>query len=139
MSQLETNKTLVREFFAAMNRGDVDAIVNAYADDGYLHTMGHTLISGRAGRHQIQESSGRIFEVFPAGIKFAIRGMTAEAERVAVEASSEGVHVSGQVYRNEYHFLFEFDCGKLKKLTEYMDTERVTDVLCGGQRPETEV
>jgi len=24
----------------------------------------------------------------------------------------------------------------LLKLKEYMDTERVTDVLCGGQRPQ---
>jgi uncharacterized protein (TIGR02246 family) len=139
MSQVETNKLLVREFFEAMNRGDVDAIVNAYADDGYVHTMGNTLISGRAGKQQIQDSCSRIFEVFPAGIKFDIQGMTAEGERVAVEATSEGAHVSGQVYRNEYHFLFEFDCGKLKKLKVYMDTERVTDVLCGGQRPEAEV
>ena len=48
---------------------------------------------------------------------------------------SEGEHVSGQTYSNEYHFLFEFSGGKLRRLKEYMDTERVTDVLCGGQRP----
>jgi len=45
MSQVETNNALVFQFFAAMNRGDVDAIVNAYADDSYVHTMGNTLIS----------------------------------------------------------------------------------------------
>ena len=55
---------------------------------------------------------------------------------MAVEAESRGDHVSGQVYNNLYHFLFEFDdAGKLKVLKEYMDTERVTEVLCGGQRP----
>ena len=139
MSQVETNKALVFEFFAAMNRGDVDAIVNAYAEDGYVETMGNTLISGKAGKQQIRESSSRIFEVFPAGIKFDIHGITAEAGRVAVEASSEGDHVSGQVYRNQYHFLFEFAGGKLKSLKEYMDTERITEVLCGGQRPEAEI
>jgi ketosteroid isomerase-like protein len=51
---------------------------------------------------------------------------------------SAGKHVSGQTYSNEYHFLFEFREGKLLKLKEYMDTERVTDVLCGGQRPSFE-
>lgn len=139
MSQVEANKNRVRAFFEAMNRGDVDAIVNAYADDGYVQTMGSTLISGRAGKQQIQDSCSRIFEVFPSGIKFDIQGMTAEGERVAVEATSEGAHVSGLVYRNEYHFLFEFDRGKLKKLKEYMDTEQVTDVLCAGQRPAAAV
>jgi ketosteroid isomerase-like protein len=62
----------------------------------------------------------------------------AEGDKVAVEAVSEGQHVSGQTYSNEYHFLFEFREGKLLKLKEYMDTERVTDVLCGGQRPPCE-
>ena len=52
-----------------------------------------------------------------------------------MEASSEGMHVSGVPYTNDYHFLFEFQDGKLLKLKEYMDTERVTEVLCGGQRP----
>ena len=57
-----------------------------------------------------------------------------EGERVAVEAHSEGRHVSGATYSNEYHFLFVFREGKLAVLREYMDTERVTDILCGGQR-----
>ncbi|MAT91613.1 MAG: hypothetical protein CME59_03345 [Halioglobus sp.] len=133
--QAEANKALVRKFFQAMNSGDVDRIVAAYTADGCLQTMGNTLISGTFGRDEIQASAGRIFEVFPDGLRFDILAMTAEGERVAVEASSEGEHVSGQTYSNEYHFLFEFSGGKLRRLKEYMDTERVTDVLCGGQRP----
>ncbi|MDX1733083.1 MAG: nuclear transport factor 2 family protein [Halioglobus sp.] len=129
------NKAIVREFFAAMNSGDVDYIVNAYAQDGCLQTMGNTLISGVYAREQIAASAGGIFDVFPKGITFEIIDMIAEGNKVAVEATSEGEHVSGQTYSNEYHFLFEFEQGKLKRLKEYMDTERVTDVLCGGQRP----
>jgi len=52
-----------------------------------------------------------------------------------VEATSRGDHVSGQVYSNDYHFLFELQDGKILHLREYLDTERVTEVLCGGQRP----
>src|SRR3546814_19309820 len=61
--------------------------------------------------------------------------MTAEDDRVAVEAESEGAHVSGATYRNQYHFFMRFRDGKLTQFKEYMDTERVTDILCGGQRP----
>jgi ketosteroid isomerase-like protein len=61
--------------------------------------------------------------------------MTAEDDRVAVEAVSEGLHATGQTYSNEYHFLFRFRDGKVVEFKEYMDTERVTDILCGGQRP----
>jgi len=97
--------------------------------------MGDTLISGTFSKQDITSSVNGIFDVFPQGIKFSIDDMVAEGNKVAVEAKSAGEHVSGQTYCNEYHFLFEFVDGKLVKLKEYMDTELVTDVLCGGQRP----
>jgi hypothetical protein len=135
MTAEQRNKQLVHEFFAAMNAGDVPRIVAAYATDGYLETMGRTLISGKFSRAQIQGAAGQIYEVFPQGIQFTIDALTAEGERVAVEAHSRGRHVSGRLYTNEYHFLFVFRDGKLAVLKEYMDSERVTDILCGGQRP----
>jgi ketosteroid isomerase-like protein len=135
MTLEQQNKRRVEAFFDAMNRGDAAAIVAAYADDGYVHTMGHTLISGKFTKAQISAAAGAIFDSFPQGIRFTITAMTAEGERVAVEAESDGMHASGKRYQNQYHFLFLFRDGKLVTLKEYMDTERVTDVLCGGQRP----
>jgi ketosteroid isomerase-like protein len=135
VSKAESNKRTVTRFFDALNRGDVAFIVDAYAPDGTVRTMGNTLISGTFSREQIAAAAGGIFDVFPEGLKFSVQQMTAEDERVAVEATSEGKHVSGKIYSNEYHFLFEFRDGKLLRLKEYMDTERITDVLCGGQRP----
>ena len=135
MSTAATNKAIVDQFFEALNAGDIAAVVNTYADDGYVQTMGGTLISGQTGKAQIATFAGGIFEVFPGGLKFTVHDMVAEGNKVAVEAESEGEHVSGQTYNNEYHFLFEFRDGKLIKLKEYMDTELGTDVLCGGQRP----
>jgi uncharacterized protein len=135
MSLEAQNKQRVRDFFAILNRGDVAALIGAYAPDGRLETMGRTLISGRFTRAQIKDAAGQIFQVFPQGIEFTIDAMTAEGERVAVEAHSRGQHVSGQMYTNEYHFLFVFRDGAVLLLREYMDSERITDVLCGGQRP----
>jgi uncharacterized protein (TIGR02246 family) len=135
MSLEADNKQRVRAFFAALNQGDVEAIAGAYADDGYCLTMGNTLISGKSGKTRIRESAALIFQAFPQGLRFTVDAMTAEGGRVAVEAHSEGMHASGQMYTNRYHFLFEFRDGRLAVLKEYMDTERVTDILCGGQRP----
>lgn len=135
MSQVEGNKQRVRVFFDAMNRADSEAIASAYAADGQLCTMGHTLISGTYDVAQIREFSGAVLESFPQGLSFEILNMTAEDERVAVEAVSSGQHVSGQDYRNHYHFLFTFRDGELLQLKEYMDTELATAVICGGQRP----
>ncbi|MGH8444383.1 MAG: nuclear transport factor 2 family protein [Solimonas sp.] len=129
------NKKLATAFFDALNRGDVPALLDAYADDGYCLTMGNTLISGKFSKAQIAQAAGGIFQVFPQGIRFTIRNLTAEDDRVAVEAESVGAHVSGQTYSNQYHFFFRFRDGKVTEFKEYMDTERVTDILCGGQRP----
>ncbi|WP_415355430.1 nuclear transport factor 2 family protein [Halioglobus sp. Uisw_031] len=134
----DSNKIIVTQFFDALNRGDVAFIVDAYAADGCVQTMGNTLISGVFSRDQVAASAGGIFDVFPNGLTFTILNMVGEGDKVAVEATSVGEHISGQTYSNEYHFLFEFQSGKLIRLKEYMDTERVTDVLCGGQRPLSE-
>lgn len=134
MTTEQRNKQAAQAFFDILNRGDVPALVNAYAEDGRCVTMGNTLISGTYTRDQVAAAAGGIYQVFPQGIRFTIKAMTAEGERVAVEAESEGAHVSGQIYSNQYHFLMRFRDGKVVEFKEYMDTERVTDILCGGQK-----
>ena len=134
MTTEQRNKEKVQAFFTALNKADSVAIVDAYAEDGRCVTMGNTLISGSYGKEQIRQYAAGVLQVFPQGIHFTIQAMTAEGERVAVEAESEGMHVSGRLYSNQYHFLFRFREGKVVEFKEYMDTERVTDILCGGQR-----
>lgn len=131
----ERNKQLVAQFFEHLGAGDINGFVAMYADDGAVWTCGNTLISGTAPKAQIAQTAGAIFDAFPNGLQFTILGMVAEGDKVAVEAESRGMHVSGELYNNLYHFLFEFRDGKVLKLKEYMDTELVTDILCGGQRP----
>lgn len=135
MSAEAENKRQVERFFDYLSNGDVEGFVNMYHPEGSLWTSGQTLISGEFDRSQISAAGGAIFEAFPEGLVFTIRGMTAEGDKVAVEARSEGLHVSGAHYSNDYHFLFHFRDGMVYQLSEYMDTERVTDILCGGQRP----
>lgn len=134
-SEPQRNVAAVTAFIDAMNRGDVAAIVDAYAEDGVLTTMGHTLISGTFDKATVAAAAGSIFEVFPQGIAFEVHRMTAQEDRVAVEASSRGMHISGREYRNHYHFLARLRDGKLIEWKEYCDTEAITEILCGGQRP----
>jgi ketosteroid isomerase-like protein len=133
--QEQKNKELTLNFFVLMDQGDANGIADTYADDGYVQTMGHTLISGKRGKEETRVFAGGILSAFPKGLKFTIHSMTAESDRVAVEASSRGAHVSGALYTNDYHFLFRWRDNKLVELKEYMDTEIVTDILCGGVKP----
>ena len=130
------NKELVRRFMSCLSRGDVDGFVGMYHPQGCVWTSGKTLISGTSNKAQIAAAGSAIFEAFPDGLAFTIHSMVAEGDKVAVEAESKGMHASGVLYNNLYHFLFEFREGKLLSLKEYMDTELVTDILCGGQRPQ---
>lgn len=132
---VEQNIAAVEAFIAAMNAGDVPTIVDAYAPDGSVTTMGNTLISGTFDKATVTMAAGRIFEAFPNGIHFTVHAITAQDDRVAVEASSQGMHVSGREYRNHYHFLARLRDGKIVEWKEYCDTEAITEILCGGQRP----
>ena len=132
---VDRNVAVMRRFFDAMNSGDVANIIDSYADDGRCVTMGGTLISGSFDKSQIAMAAGRIYEAFPEGVRFVIHAVTAQDDRVAVEASSQGMHVSGREYRNQYHFLAHLRDGKIVSWKEYCDTEAITEVLCGGQRP----
>lgn len=129
---IEQNKQIVRDFFEALSNADVDGIVNAYADDGSCWTAGSFPFSGRFNKAQIAEGTKGILGLFPDKLKFTIKAMTAEGDRVAVEAESHGRHMSGRLYHNEYHFLFIIRGGKIVELKEYLDTMHANDVLCGG-------
>jgi uncharacterized protein len=131
----ERNKQLVLQFIEHMRRGDGAAIAAAYTADGTVWTSGNTLISGKRPASDIEKFANSVLQTFPNGVEYHVTGITAEGDRVAVECESDAVHVSGLPYHNYYHFLFEMSDGKVKSLREYMDTELVTDVLCGGQRP----
>ena len=109
---IEDNKQLAKELVDAMNRSDTQWFLDNYADDVVVWTMGNTLISGKYSKDQVAGFADSIFEAFPNGIKFTNHSMVAEGDTVAVETESIG------------------------ELKEYLDTELVTDVIAGGQRPE---
>jgi len=126
------NKALARRFVDAISRADVEAIVAAYAPDGVCWTSGTLPISGSFGVDRVAAASRGVLTVFPEGLRFTIHALTAEGERVAIEAESYGRHVSGKIYNNKYHFVLRARGGKIVEWREYMDTMHANDVLCGG-------
>jgi ketosteroid isomerase-like protein len=126
------NKELARRFIAAISRGDIEAISRSFADDGTVWTIGTLPISGTFSAAQVKEASHRVLDLFPDGLEIEIKGMTAEDDRVAIEAESHGRHVSGKTYANVYHFLMRVRDGKIVEWREYLDTVHAKDVLCEG-------
>jgi ketosteroid isomerase-like protein len=63
-------------------------------------------------------------------LRMDVLGMTAEDDRVAMEAKSHMIHpVTGRRYHNLYHFLFRVRDGKLTLFKEYQDTLHIYDFL----------
>jgi ketosteroid isomerase-like protein len=123
------NKLIVERFFDSLSRGDVQAVVDAYSDDGTCWTAGTLPFSGTKPKPVIAELTKQILATFPEGLHFAITGITAEGDRVAVESESHGRHASGRLYQNQYHFLFRLRAGQIVEMREYLDTMRADEVL----------
>jgi len=134
MSEIERNKDIARKFFNDMSNNNIAGIIEAYDDDVRIYTMGNTLISGVVNKTQAKEFAGQVLGSFPQGIRFEVHNLTAEGDRVAIEAESFATHVSGKYYNNKYHFFMRLKDGLITEFKEYMDTEMVTEVLCGGQK-----
>ncbi len=127
----ESNKQLVRTAFEQLVAGDMDGYLASAADD-YTHTItGKSRFAGTMTRAEFAGlmAPGVMKMMFPKGLKMPIKGVTAEGDRVAVEAESYGETADGNVYNNEYHFLFEVRDGKIQAAREYMCTAHAVEVI----------
>jgi ketosteroid isomerase-like protein len=129
---IEANKSLAQDFIAALSRADTDWVLAHYADDMVMWTAGSLAFSGPHGKNEIRGLMDGILGAFPNGLEFSIKTLTAEEDRVAIEAECDGVHVSGKPYRNQYHFLMRIRDGRIVEFKEYLDTQLAGEVLLGG-------
>ncbi len=120
---------VVNDFFSALEKGDATGIASCFAADAVVWTPGDHWFSGEHKMDEIQGLSAQIFSLFPGGLHFQIEAITSQNDRIAVEATSEGTHVSGRVYRNAYHMLFVVRGSEIVVLKEYMDTALAGDFL----------
>ena len=125
----EANKKIARELMEVLTKADGEALNRLYAEDFTLWTAGTLPFSGRKTRAEAIANAPLVLGMFPSGLEFEIVGMTAEGERVAIEAISRGTHSSGKPYANQYHFLMRVRDGKIVEFKEYMDTEHAREVF----------
>lgn len=127
----EANKQLATAFLGALSRADTDWVREHYSEEMRLWTAGSLPFSGESNKAQALEGMPQILGLFPDGIEFTIHAMTAEGERVAIEATSRGTTFRGEVYAQTYHFLMRARDGQILEFREYMDTELARKVLVG--------
>jgi ketosteroid isomerase-like protein len=127
---IEDNKQVVIAFFDNVTAGNAAGFLGALADDATWWVPGHMPISGTMSKEDLVAALGRLGPKIDGGMRLTPTAITAEGDRVAVEAESYAKMKSGKIYQNTYHFLFIVRGGKIQSAKEYMDTIHANEVLC---------
>jgi ketosteroid isomerase-like protein len=127
---VEENKKIAADFFEYLSTGNGPAIINALADTATWWIAGNFALSGTKTKAQFAEVMGGLGAKIDGPLTIKTTGVTAEGNRVAVEAESHAKMKNGKVYQNKYHFLLDIRDGKIQAVKEYLDTTHAEDVLC---------
>lgn len=124
----EQNKRIARELLAASAVHDGAKFAALMHPDATYWVIGqkHLFpVSGEKTRAEIcaYMATPSIF----AEACSTIHTMTAEDDRVAVEAEFTGTLPNGRIYRNVYHYLMWFRDGQVLRVKEYLDTQSAVE------------
>ena len=114
------NKGAVLEWFTALSEARYDdawALMDPTAEYWVLRQRVSIPMTDFADLYV-----GHMKKTFVDGLRFSPTTLTAEDDRVAVLADSDGELVSGGRYDNKYHFLFQLRDGLISRVWEYGDT-----------------
>jgi len=125
------NKKMMQVAFDGLADGDPEAFVGLLADDVSWTITGSTNVSRTYnGKASVMEDLlGPVFAQFETEYRSTASRMTAEDDIVVVEARGDVILKSGDRYDNTYCYVLRFDDGRVREITEYMDTDLVRRVL----------
>lgn len=106
------------------------AAVKALMAPNYTHwTQGTYRGIGEITEKNIDRLVEYIFSQVIGEFKLEVVGITAEGDRIAVEAVSNAMIRGGFEYNNKYHLLFTIRDGYIQSFREYLDTQHLAEVL----------
>jgi uncharacterized protein (TIGR02246 family) len=125
------NKRLVEGVFEELARGNGQPFMDLLADDASWTAIGSSPWSRTySGKRAIVEELMRpLFRQFADRYTARAIRVIAEGDVVVVEARGQVTTKSGQPYHQTYCYIFRLSDGKVRELTEYLDTDLVNRVL----------
>ena len=128
---LDSNKKLVSDTWGAVSNGDVQGFMNNLSEDVTWTFFGSHRFAGtiRGKEELVAKLFAPLGEVLDGGIKVQIDSMTAEGERVVIEARGEAKTKTGKRYDNSYCIVITVRNDKISAVREYLDSELVTAVF----------
>ena len=122
------NKRLLQHIFTELSKGNAKPLVESMDDDFHWTVTGNTKWSKTYEGKQsvLRELFGELRSKIGDDIRTVAQRYIAEGDFVVVEARGNNTTKAGLPYNNRYCFIFRIAEGKLKEVTEYLDTELVT-------------
>jgi uncharacterized protein len=125
------NKQLLQDIFVEFAKGNSKPFVDSMADDFCWIIPGSSTWSGtwRGKAAVVGELLRPLSARFAGTYTNEATRFIAEGEYVVVECRGKVTTKSGKPYNNSYCFVCRVVDGKLRELTEYMDTELAASAL----------
>lgn len=127
---IEANKQTVLAFIASLSRGELDP--SLLTDDAVWWIPGR----GTIDRKTFQGIVEAVNALFTGPATMTVTAVTAEDDRVAVEASGHADLKDGRVYDNTYHFLFYLQGGRIREAREHNNSVVPAALFGGGIRSD---
>lgn len=132
-SNTERTRTVVQDYVAALQRGDIDALRESFAPDATWWLRGDLPTSGTwTGPVEILEGflakmTDRLDVTQP--LTQELTRIVADGEYAVAEWTSRATTRSGQLYENDYAVVFHVHDGKIAAVREHFDTAYAARVL----------
>lgn len=125
------NKKLIESMFAELSRGNPAGYLAGLADDVKFTIIGKTKFSGLfdGKKNVIEKLLGPLAAQLDGGLAVTPQHLVAEGDTVVMQAQGSSKTKTGKRYDNTYCIVFRIANGKVVKITEYLDTELVTEAF----------
>jgi ketosteroid isomerase-like protein len=122
---------MMESVFGELARGNGQPFMDALADDARWTVIGSSPWSRTyEGKRAIADELMRpLFRQFADQYRAHAIRIVAEGDVVVVEARGQVMTKSGKPYNQSYCYVFRFDNGSVRELTEYLDTDLVNEAL----------
>ena len=132
-------RTIAMDFLRALMDRNIDKAIDLFHQEGTFWVPGrkeHVPFAGSYNRDQFIQIQKNASGHNDGELLNEIQGVTAEGDRVAVEARMSTVTSRGERYVQDYHHLFVIKDGKVFLWKEYMDTQMNAEHFSALKPPE---
>jgi len=118
----ERNRATALKLVASLGGGAPD--LSLVTEDAVWWAPGR----GEFGNGAFGKVAGSFAGMFKRPSTITVLGVTAEGDRVAIEAEGHAELTNGKIYRNRYHYLFMFRDGLIREARLYNDTAHAAEI-----------